>query len=116
MPENQDTNSLGGVDEPDLLATPDMAIEANYDGDGDLVANFQRSAAAADLMGGGSGGGGGMFSDDAIAANAQAMLRTAGRKFTQAEQRELEEEAHHMGARNMPTDSDLAGTHYLMGL
>lgn len=107
MPENQDTNSLGSLEEPDPLADS---------GGNDLVANFQRSAAAQDLWSGESSNSGGMFSDDAIAANAQSMLRTAGRKFTQQEQRELEEEAHILGARNIPTDDDLAGTHYLMGL
>jgi hypothetical protein len=117
-PENEDPSTLGAMEEPDSMATPGNAIEAGYYGDdNDAVANFQRSAAAQDLMGGSSsgGGGGGMFSDDAIAANAAAMLRTAGRKFTQAEQRDLEEEAHILGARNLPNDDDLAGTHYLMG-
>lgn len=115
LPEPEDPNTLGSMEEPDPLATPDMAIDASYHGD-DLVANFQRSAAAQDLWSGESSNSGGMFSDDAIAANAQAMLRTAGRKFTQQEQRDLEEEAHILGARNIPTDDDLAGTHYLMGL
>lgn len=108
MPENQDTNSLGSIEEPDLLADSGAS--------NDIVANFQRSAAAQDLWSGESSNSGGMFSDDAIAANAQSMLKTAGRKFTQQEQRELEEEAHILGARNLPNDDDLAGTHYLMGI
>lgn len=84
----------------------------------DLVANFQRSAAAADLMSNSSSNNsGGMYSDDAIAAHAQAaLMKTAGRKFTPQEQRDLEEESHILGARNIPTEADLAGTHYLLGL
>jgi hypothetical protein len=106
-PAEEDATSLPIPDTADPLADST-----------DIVANFQRSAAAADLMSNApsGGGGGGRFSDDDIANHArEAMLRTAGRKFTLAEQRELEEEEHHLGARNMPTDADLAGTHYLMG-
>ena len=62
-------------------------------------------------MGGGSGGG----SDD-IADRALAFLRTAGRKYSPAEQRELEAEHHPLGARNLPTEEELSGTHYLMGM
>lgn len=103
-PGNEDMTALSEPDnEPDALAN-------------DIVANFQRSAAAADLMSSSPSRGGGRFSDDDIAAHAQSMLRTAGRKFTLAEQRELEEEEHHLGARNIPNEDDLAGTHYLMGL
>jgi hypothetical protein len=54
--------------------------------------------------------------DSDIAGAAQAFLKTAGRKFTPAEQRELEAEFHPQGARNLPTDDDLADTHYLMNL
>ncbi|WP_165607010.1 LysM peptidoglycan-binding domain-containing protein [Mycolicibacter kumamotonensis] len=56
---------------------------------------------------------GGSYSNDDIASRAASMLRTAGRHFSPAEQRELEDETHHMGARNMPTAADLAGTHYV---
>lgn len=42
-----------------------------------------------------------------------AMARTAGRHFTLAEQRELEDESHPLGARNLPTRADLQGTHYV---
>ena len=48
--------------------------------------------------------------------HAQAFLRTAGRKYTDEEQRELEAEFHPQGARNLPTDDELEGTHYLLGL
>ena len=57
-------------------------------------------------------GNGGSFSDDAIAKQAQRMLRTAGRVYSLAEQRELEQEEHHLGARNLD-GLDLSGTHYL---
>jgi len=50
-------------------------------------------------------------SDDGIAAAAQKMLRTAGRNYTPAEQRELEDESHPKGARNLGS-LDLRGTHY----
>ena len=41
------------------------------------------------------------------------MIRTAGRKFSPQEQRELEDESHPLGARNLPTEADLANTHYV---
>jgi LysM repeat protein len=50
---------------------------------------------------------------DAVATRAASMVRTAGRHFSPAEQRELEDEYHVLGARNLPTDEDLAGTHYV---
>ena len=56
---------------------------------------------------------GGQYSDDAISARADAMIRTAGRKFSPREQRELEDESHPLGARNLPTEADLQGTHYV---
>jgi hypothetical protein len=58
----------------------------------------------------------GSVDDFASSPYVQGMLRTAGRKFTPEEQRELEAEFHPQGARNLPTDDDLEGTHYLMGL
>lgn len=73
----------------------------------DVVANFQRSAGAQNIMGKSSSG------DYDIAASAQRFLKTAGRHYTMAEQRELEEEYHPLGARNKPTDDDLQGTHYV---
>ena len=78
----------------------------------DVVRRFQ-----ADLQREGSAidgpSSGGQYSDDAIAARADAMIRTAGRKFSPQEQRELEDESHPLGARNMPTEADLQGTHYV---
>lgn len=111
LPEPEGPNTVSSMEAPDPMAP---SIDDNPGND--IVANFQRSAAAQDLWSGESSNSGGVFSDDAIAANAQSMLRTAGRKFTQQEQRELEEEAHILGARNLPNDDDLAGTHYIMGL
>lgn len=52
------------------------------------------------------------FSDNDIAAAAAAFLRTAGRVYSPAEQKALEEEAHPGGARNLAS-LDLDGTHYL---
>ena len=78
----------------------------------DVVRRFQ-----ADLQREGSAidgeSSGGQYSDDAIASRADAMIRTAGRKFTLAEQRALEDEEHPLGARNAPTAEDLRGTHYV---
>lgn len=91
--------------------TMDRYAAAEDDNGDDIVAAFQRSAGAAAVMGGGSGGG----SDD-IADRALAFLRTAGRKYSPAEQRELEAEHHPLGARNLPTEEELSGTHYLMGM
>jgi hypothetical protein len=51
------------------------------------------------------------ISDDSIADNARKILRTAGRIYTLAEQRELEDEFHPRGARNL-NELDLRGTHY----
>ena len=59
---------------------------------------------------------GGYGGNDDIAERAQAFLRTAGRKYSPQEQRELEAEFHPQGARNLPDEDDLAGTHYLLGL
>jgi hypothetical protein len=83
---------------------------ARYDGS-DVVRQFQSSTVAQDLMRGGSRGGG-LYSDDATAVQAQKFLKTAGRNYTLAEQRELEDEFHPRGARNLG-DLDLAGTHYV---
>ena len=44
---------------------------------------------------------------------AARLVRTAGRKFSLDEQRALESEEHPLGARNLPTEEDLRGTHYL---
>ena len=85
-------------------------------GSEDPIEAFYKSGAADAIKGGGSSRGGGSFSDDAIAANAQSFLmRTAGRNYSLAEQRELEDEEHHLGARNLD-GLDLAGTHYISDL
>ena len=78
----------------------------------DPIEQFYSSGAAESLKSG-SRSSGGSFSDDAIAANAsQFLMRTAGRNYSLSEQRELEEEEHHLGARNLD-GLDLTGTHYI---
>lgn len=77
----------------------------------DILSSFHRSGAADFMMTNQSTPG-----DDNIAGAAQAFLRTAGRVFSPEDQHALEQESHVLGARNMPTDDDLAGTHYLLGM
>lgn len=89
----------------------EIHMAAPEDNDDDIVAAFQRSAGAAAVMDNAPSGG----SDD-IADRALAFLRTAGRKYSPAEQRELEAEHHPLGARNLPTEDELSGTHYVLGL
>jgi hypothetical protein len=87
-----------------------LLLAASRDDGSDIVRQFQASG------GGcldGTSASGGAYSDDAIAAQAQRLLRTAGRNYSMAEQRELEDEFHPRGARNLPTDEDLRGTHYV---
>jgi hypothetical protein len=79
----------------------------------DIVAQFHRSGAAQAIYQQQASSDADYF---ASSPYVQGMLRTAGRKFTPEEQRELEEEEHHLGARNLPTDADLVGTHYLLGM
>jgi hypothetical protein len=104
-------NGQGGTTVQHLPDLPDpyARTAASYDDEpvgGDIVAQFQRSAAAADLMGGGSGGG----SDDFdIAGAAAAHLKTAGRNFSLAEQHEL---MHESGRAGNLASLDLEGTHY----
>lgn len=57
-------------------------------------------------------GNNGQYGDDSIATQAQKLLKTAGRNYTPAEQRELEDEFHPRGARNLK-NLDLRGTHYI---
>jgi hypothetical protein len=75
----------------------------------DILAQFHRSGAAGAVMSNAS-----PQDDFAASPYVQSMLRTAGRKYSPAEQRELEAEFHPQGARNLPTDDDLEGTHYLL--
>lgn len=82
----------------------------SYDDDNsDIVRSFQANIGNTAL--GNGAGGGGNFSDAAIAQQAQGFLRTAGRVYSLAEQRDLENESHPSGARNLK-DLDLKGTHY----
>jgi len=98
-----------GLGELAMEALP-LLLLANTEDDGsDIVRQFQASGGGA-LNAPSSGGG--SYSDDAIAAQARGLLRTAGRVYSPAEQRELEEESHVLGARNL-NGLDLEGTHYL---
>lgn len=84
---------------------PKKQKESHYD----PVEAFYKSGAAEAINFGTSSGGG--FSDDAIAVQAMAFMKTAGRNYSFAEQRELEDEEHHLGARNLD-GLDLRNTHY----
>ena len=88
----------------------EIHMAAPEDNGDDIVAAFQRSAGAEAVMGSGGGDSGD------IADRALAFLRTAGRKYSPAEQRELEAEHHPLGARNLPTEEELSGTHYVLGM
>jgi len=102
-----DDNDPAFMDERQVLASKGGSDDAN-----DIVRQFQASQAAAGLMSGGNSSTSGAYSDDAIAANARKFLqKTAGRNYSMAEQRELEDESHPLGARNLG-GLDLSGTHY----
>lgn len=85
-----------------------FGVLASYEDGSDIVRQFQANIGNTAL---GNGSGGGSFSDAAIAQQAQGFLRTAGRVYSLAEQRDLENESHPSGARNLK-DLDLTGTHY----
>lgn len=93
-----------------------MASALSSDDHSDVVAAFQKAGGIESINQAPTPAqnSGTMFADGDIAQAAQAMLRTAGRDYSLAQQRELETEEHHLGARNMPTPADLAGTHYLL--
>lgn len=85
---------------------PDMEREGAAN---DIVRRFQASGGGA--LANNSGG---SFGDEDIAQQARKFLaKTAGRVYSLAEQQELVEESHPSGARNKPTNDDLAGTHYV---
>lgn len=108
----------GGAGLGELAELAPLALAASRQGgfgeedDGsDIVRRFQASGAGG-LMERGSNnlsGGGGRYDD--FAGAAQSFLKTAGRTYSLAEQRALEDEEHHLGARNLD-GLDLAGTHY----
>jgi hypothetical protein len=78
----------------------------------DIVAEFQRQAAAGGSALDAPGGGGGQYDDFAASpAFRQAMLRTAGRNYSPAEQAALIQEGKRGGAGNLD-QLDLRGTHY----
>lgn len=105
---------FGNDGDPDLAAYDDPGVHTAAD----VVSNFQRSAGALAMMHGQGSESAprGSLDDFSSSPMVQKMLRTAGRKFTPAEEADLEGEEHHLGARNLPTQDELAGTHYLMGL
>lgn len=95
-------------DEQDHVENFTDALERTS-GMNDVVRRFQASGGGA--LANDSGGN---QSDDAIANQARKFLaKTAGRVYSLAEQQALIEESHPQGARNKPTDDDLAGTHYV---
>lgn len=92
----------------DVPGASNLMPEDNLSGDhSDIVAQFHRTGGIEAI----NNSGGGTFSDSAIADQARGFLRTAGRMYSLAEQRELENESHPKGARNLG-ELDLAGTHY----
>ena len=93
---------------PDDPSVTGLLTTASYDDGSDIVANFHRMGGIEAIN---NSGGGGTYSDAAIAEQAKGFLRTAGRMYSLAEQRELENESHPKGARNLD-ELDLAGTHY----
>ena len=98
---------LGAADVPDSFEA--IVPEAiGGEDSSDIVAAFHRMGGIEAIN---NSGGGGSYSDAAIAEQAKGFLRTAGRMYSLAEQRELENEAHPKGARNL-NELDLAGTHY----
>jgi hypothetical protein len=95
------------VGPPNKHRAPQHRAEAGMN---DVVRRFQASGGGA-LAG---SGGGGNYGDDDIAGQARKFLaKTAGRVYSLAEQQELVDESHPNGARNKPTNDDLAGTHYV---
>ena len=92
---------------PDV-AGDQLGILASHEDGSDIVRQFQANIGNTAL---GNGAGGGSFSDAAIAEQARGFLRTAGRVYSLAEQRDLENESHPSGARNLK-ELDLKGTHY----
>lgn len=82
----------------------------------DIVASFHRSGAADVIRMGNQSNNARPGSSDDFSSSpmVQSFLRTAGRVYRDDEQRVLEGEFHPEGARNLPDDNDLAGTHYVM--
>jgi hypothetical protein len=98
---------LGAADVPESFES--IPAPEGLGGDSsDIVAAFHRMGGVEAIN---NSSGGGSYSDAAIAEQAKGFLRTAGRMYSLAEQRELENEAHPKGARNL-NELDLAGTHY----
>ena len=96
---------------------PLVALASDSDAaDDDILRMFHATAGAAAIKSGGparGGGRGGNHSESDIAnAASQFLQRTAGRNYSPQEQRELMEEYHPEGARNL-AGLDLAGTHYV---
>lgn len=115
--KRESDNDMRSLDEMGAWQNEQDKLDAEFlrDASVDPIEAFYKSGAA-DAIKSGSRSGGGSFSDDAIAERAnQFLMRTAGRNYSLAEQRELEDEEHHLGARNLD-GLDLAGTHYISDL
>lgn len=99
----------GGMpdDDPEPFRTASASDDFTVEPGVDIVAQFQRSAAAENIM----SSGGGQSNDDLASAASDFLQRTAGRNFSMAEQAELMNERHPLGARNLD-QLDLGGTHY----
>ena len=93
------------LEDPYRTASSEFYTDMPDDSATNIVAQFQRQAGW--IMGGGSQPG-----NADIADNAARFLRTAGRKFSEAEQDELINERAPGGARNLAS-LNLEGTHYL---
>ena len=94
-------------DDPEPFHTASASDDFMPEPGVDVVAQFQRSAAAQAVMSENRG----QSNDDLAAAASQFLQRTAGRNFSMAEQAELMNERHPLGARNLD-QLDLGGTHY----
>ena len=105
-PQEEHGHGGPGLAEVAEKALPLVAEASLYDGS-DIVRQFQASGGGALAAGSGSG----QFGDDAIAKQAQRLLKTAGRHYSLAEQRELEDEGRPRAARNLGS-LQLGGTHY----
>lgn len=99
----------GGMpdDDPEPFRTASASDNFMPEPGVDIVAQFQRSAAAQAVM----SNSGGQSNDDLAGAASAFLQRTAGRNFSMAEQAELMNERHPLGARNLDS-LDLSGTHY----
>jgi hypothetical protein len=99
--------SGGGADSDEVEVEPGQP----QGGIDDIVASFQRSAAARAYAGGGAAGGGAAAGPGDIAGAARAYLAKTAEVLPQAEADELIREGRGQRARNLDL-LDLEGTHY----